>query len=217
MIFVGFFRREKRSNKGWYNIRAGRVENHRWVLAYRVQFFVSFYVPCLIQSTLGNHPWLLKPQYFAFTHNFHHCQHRQRDIMYVTYIHERHIPLESSIFCGLTSKWTIYFECINSNAWANCRVKFFDSSSVKVFRSPTQYSKISPPIALKNYFRMSDFFYLTLQCFNGDGNSGIMTIRLFNLIPLWSSLFKTKRYPTQRRGYKNKKIMPLFLDKLGVY
>ena len=158
MIFVGFFRREKRSNKGWYNIRAGRVENHRWVLAYRVQFFVSFYVPCLIQSTLGNHPWLLKPQYFAFTHNFHNCQHRQRDIMYVTYIHERHIPLESSIFCGLTSKWTIYFECINSNAWANCRVKFFDSSSVKVFRSPTQYSKISPPIALKNYFRMSDFF-----------------------------------------------------------
>ena len=65
------------------------------------------------------------------------------------YIHERHIPLESNIFCGLTSKWTIYFECINSSAWANCLVKFFDSSSVKVFRSPTQYSTISPPIALK--------------------------------------------------------------------
>ena len=58
----------------------------------------------------------------------------------------------------------------------------------------------------ENYFRMSDFLYLTLQCFNGDGNSGIMTIRLFNLIPLWSSFFQTKRYPTQRRGYENKNL-----------
>ena len=74
------------------------------------------------------------------------------------YIHERHIPLESNIFCGLTSKWTIYFECINSSAWANCLVKFFDSSSVKVFRSPTQYSKISPPIALKIILECQIFF-----------------------------------------------------------
>ena len=109
----------------------------------------------LIQSTLGNHPWLFKPQALTPTHNFKDCR-RYRHM----HVHSwKHIPLESNIFCGLTSKWTIYFECINSSAWANCLVKFFDSSSVKVFRSPTQYSKISPPIALKIILECQIFLF----------------------------------------------------------
>ena len=120
------------------------------------------------------------------------------------YIHERHIPLESNIFCGLTSKWTIYFECINSSAWANCLVKFFDSSSVKVFRSPTQYSKISPPIALKIILECQIFF---IWLYSVSTGTEIPELWRYDY-SIWSHcgapFFQTKRYPTQRRGYENK-------------
>lgn len=39
---------------------------------------------------------------------------------------------------------------MKSSAWANWRVNSFDSSSENVARSPTQFLKMSPFIALKN-------------------------------------------------------------------
>ena len=56
------------------------------------------------------------------------------------------------MFCGLTSRWTIYRLWMKSSAAASWRVKVFDSSSENFFRSPTQFLKMSPFIALKNVF-----------------------------------------------------------------
>ena len=66
------------------------------------------------------------------------------------WIERKHEPWASSMFCGLTSRWTMNRLWMKSSARANWRVNSFDSSSEKVARSPTQFLKMSPFIALKN-------------------------------------------------------------------